>query len=59
MLDLIELIQLIIAHVDLDPMGAIIVGISVTYVFFNLTSMLSQDCHRCYNLLGPHRLHRI
>ena len=59
MFDLIELIQLTIIHVDLDPVGAIIVGIHATYAFFNLTSILFQDCHRCYHLLGPHRLHRI
>lgn len=60
MFDLIELIQLtIIIHLDLDPMGAIIVGISAVYVFFKLTSMLFQDCRRCYHLLGPHHLHRI
>jgi hypothetical protein len=54
--DSIEWIEVVI-YADLDPMGAIIVGIVATCIFFNLT--LFQDCFRYYPFLGPHRIHRI
>jgi hypothetical protein len=54
--DLIGCIRVII-YADLDPMGAIIVGIVATYIYFNLT--LFQDCLGYYPFLGPHHIHRI